>query len=325
MTWCELFAGSAPTALRALSARLAPFTPYYGSKRRLAPLILATAGVRAGSRPRVVLSDAGPWGGAWSRLARDPRRAERAADYLDAWAGEDPLALFARLASAPPDRDPDRALAGWLWLQARAANNLPVWWDDARGWRMGDRPRSGARLGEQALGGAGRGHGCARPSTVAQRLRAFAREAAGAEFSARRATAHRARPDGDLTGWTVFLDAPYRGFKCYSHGCTRSRLVELARDLVARHARVLVAEHAPVAELDGWPSVRLAPGEWLTCSFAPLWRPPEQLALTPEFAALPEDADRPRRPRPSRPPPAPPALAADQLPLFPGASPCPSS
>lgn len=327
-TWWEPFAGSAPTALRLLSPALAPFAPYLGSKRRWAPNILAVAGLRAGSRPDVYLTDVGPWGGAWARLAAKPARALRVADALDGWASRDPVALFDELAAVPPYPDADLALAQWLWLQTRSLNHLPVWWDARRrAWLMGDKPRNGPSKPLRQRGtwkpAPTRAAGCRRTGTIARRLRAFAREVAPGEVRAKRcdALALPGVPE-DLREWVCFLDPPYRGCASYKRAIARTRLVRFALALRERGARVLVAERELVAELDGWAGVRLAPGEWLTCSFAPLWRPPEQLPLTPELVT-PADAPRLPRPRVPRPPPPVPEPAGEQVSLFPGVPACP--
>lgn len=130
-TLVELCAGTASVSLWALG-RCAPLTGYMGSKRRWAPLLVEALGV---DRPdRVVLVDAGPWGDTWSVLrtaeGRDAVRFEL--HEMDAWVdGGGADALWERCL-APPVPNHGVRVARFLWLQARSAGTIPVWWSGER-------------------------------------------------------------------------------------------------------------------------------------------------------------------------------------------------
>lgn len=287
-TWHEPFAGSAPAALRLLSGRLRPLCDYAGTNAPLARQLLAVAGMVAGSRPRVVLSDAGPWGAAWSRLSRSSGSALRVARAVGGWwtpAGYDPRDLRA-MVTAPPLPDPDGAVAQFLWMQAHSPRGLPAWWD-GRAWVVGQvggpwccRPLSDERALELVSRNAARGVA----TTLFERLRMLAAELDGAEFRGRHATAHRAFPAGNLDGWVSYLDPPRPDQPTYEVGCTPNLVLDLAQSLSGKGARVLVSGSTELP-IEGWHSVQLGPREWLTCSFVPLWRPPEQLGLFPGIPA----------------------------------------
>lgn len=131
-TWAEPFAGAAACALRLVGGRdLLPPVAWMGGKRRYARAIADAMGVPAGPPARVLLADAGPWGWVWPLLLR-AENAARVAAVLRSWAGEHPRALWERLAAVPPAEDEHERAAQWLWLQARSASGVPIWWD---GWR----------------------------------------------------------------------------------------------------------------------------------------------------------------------------------------------
>lgn len=132
-TWVEPFAGAAACALRLVGGkRLVPPCSWMGGKRKLARAILDAMGVPAGPPTRVVLADAGPWGWVWPLLL-EPGAAARVAAVLRSWSGEHPRDLWQRLAAQPPAEDVHERAAQWLWLQARSASGVPIWWD---GWRL---------------------------------------------------------------------------------------------------------------------------------------------------------------------------------------------
>lgn len=110
--------------------------------------------------------DGGPWGDVWEVLRDRDTRAAVAATF-DAWEADvqaDRIdrvtALWLRLAAEPPSRDPVARVAQYLWLQARSAGTIPVWWNPERdrwespsGSRVGTSalaPRSDGDLGRQA-------------------------------------------------------------------------------------------------------------------------------------------------------------------------------
>lgn len=133
--FAELFAGSAALTLQLLGgSRMRPPVAYMGSKRGLAGVILDAVGLEPGQGAgSVLLCDGGPWGWVWQALAV-PETCRAVAGVLRSWSDEDPTALWRRLAAeAPPADVVDRA-ATVLWLQGRAASNVPVWWEPA--WEM---------------------------------------------------------------------------------------------------------------------------------------------------------------------------------------------
>lgn len=143
-TWAEPFAGAAACALRVVGGRdLAPPVAWMGGKRRYAREILDAMGVPEGPPARVLLADAGPWGWVWPLLL-EPGAAARVAAVLRSWAGEHPRELWQRLAAVPPAEDLHERAAQWLWLQARSASGVPIWWD---GWRGGEGTRWEAMCG----------------------------------------------------------------------------------------------------------------------------------------------------------------------------------
>jgi len=127
--YAEPFAGTFSVGLRLLFGdRGRPLTGYLGSKRRLAAVILRVLGLRAGQGAEsVYLQDAGCWGRAWSVLL-EPAGARAVAAQLRGWAGEDPRALWARLAKEPPPASwSAETAAAFLALQAGNARGRPVW------------------------------------------------------------------------------------------------------------------------------------------------------------------------------------------------------
>ena len=171
-TWVEPFAGAAACALRLVGGKdLAPPVAWMGGKRRLARAILDAMGVPDSPPSRVLLADAGPWGWVWPLLLR-PTDAAAVAGVLRSWAGEHPRDLWQRLAAQPPAEDLHERAAQWLWLQARSASGVPIWWD---GWRLeagngkvptdrGEDLRWPAHRAERAAWKASDGRGDPRPA-----------------------------------------------------------------------------------------------------------------------------------------------------------------
>lgn len=151
-TWVEPFAGAAACSLRLVGGRyLAPPVGWMGGKRRYASEILGAMGVPEGRPSRVVLCDAGPWGWVWPLLL-NPETSSLVAAHLREWSSEHPRSLWDRLAAQPPAESlPERA-AGWLWLQARSASGVPIWWD---GWRAVQADHATGRI--MPAGQSGRG------------------------------------------------------------------------------------------------------------------------------------------------------------------------
>ncbi len=131
VTLVELCAGTASLSLWALG-RVVPLTGYMGSKRRWAGLLTEALG--ADDPDRVVLVDGGPWGDVWTVLQRRELRQAVAEVLLDL----DAVVVAKGTPAAwqkclePPSFDPVRRVAYFLWLQARSAGTIPVWWSGTR-------------------------------------------------------------------------------------------------------------------------------------------------------------------------------------------------
>lgn len=135
-TLVELCAGTAAVALRCLAGpmKVAPLTGYMGGKRRWAPYLADVLGFGRRRPDRVVLVDGGPWGDVWTVL-RDEEGREATAQTLDRWQAtwDDPHQLWAHLVDvAPPPDRPAWRVAQYLWLQARSAGCIPIWWSPER-------------------------------------------------------------------------------------------------------------------------------------------------------------------------------------------------
>jgi hypothetical protein len=258
-----------------------------GSKRRWAPMLVPALGV---DRPgRVVLVDAGPWGDVWSVLRVREHRA-RAAELLESWDDEPAPDLWARLVEQPPALDlPWFRAAQFLWLQARSAGTIPVWWSGTR-WESptGSRTeaahqRGGAPLVRRCKGAAsaieagrgGRCRGIQRPSTIARRIGHID----AIDWSRVEVIHGRAENVEPIRGATVYLDPPYVGAPRYAEAFPRTRVVAVAERWADAGARVAISEAEPLRELRGWATRRLASrkAEWITASW-PIALP-EQLDL----------------------------------------------
>lgn len=135
MTWfIELFAGTGAVS-RVLIGGMVGNRPriespvgYMGAKNDLAPFILHKAGLCPGAGAwKITLNDASTIGAVTRTLLGS--EGQRVADTLRAWKDEDPSALWFQLRDAGPPQDPAAFAASWLWLQARAASGVPVWWN----------------------------------------------------------------------------------------------------------------------------------------------------------------------------------------------------
>lgn len=156
-TFVELCAGTASVSLWAL-ARREPLTGYMGSKRRWAPLLVDALGVR--DPDRVVVVDGGMWGETWRTLSTAEGRAATcvALQDLDRLVLECGLAAVWASLLVPPHSLPttgERA-AQYLWLQARSAGTIPIWWNGSAGrWESPtgsrtERAHQRGRLGREA-------------------------------------------------------------------------------------------------------------------------------------------------------------------------------
>lgn len=244
---------------------------------------------------RVVLVDAGPWGDAWNVL-RYAHQREAVARVFDAWAtaNERPNVLWSRLVASPPFEDPVERVAQYLWLQARSAGTIPMWWSPERGrWESpsGSRTESAHARGgvdargrvtsERAVGkpdhpGA---RGIQYPGTIAARIRAL-----GQIPWDRVEVFHcDARSVDPIPGATVLMDPPYLGAPRYACLFPRADVLAVARRWHESGCRVAVCEAEPLP-LPGWTPHRLptrrrgeVPREWVTCSWRDHERP--QLGL----------------------------------------------
>ncbi len=308
-TWVEPFAGAAACALRLVGGRnLMPPCAWMGGKRRLALAITQAMGVPAGPPARVVLADAGPWGWVWPLLL-EPGAAARVAAVLRSWSGEHPRDLWQRLAAQPPAEDVHERAAQWLWLQARSASGVPIWWDGWRleaangkaptdrgedlrwpahqgpgfktlgAWRMGDE-RGDERGVSQKGTARGQTGGLVNPCTIADRVEAIAEAFRGVEWSVHHGDVRElAVPAG---AW-VYDDPPYEKATGYGWNLDRAGVLALA----AAHrssggACVAVSEAVPL-DLPGWHHVDLTreggKPEWLTLSRPPAHLPQRQGVL----------------------------------------------
>lgn len=161
-TLVELCCGTASVSLSALAGEpVEPLTGFMGSKRRWTGLIISRLGFSTFARPsRVILVDAGPWGDVWTVLREKAARIEVSA-LLRSWSGEDASALWKRLVSVAPFESSPARVAQYLWLQARSAGTIPVWWSPEHGrWESptGSRTEAAHNRGGAPL--SGRETGC---------------------------------------------------------------------------------------------------------------------------------------------------------------------
>lgn len=278
-TWAEPFAGAAACALRLVGGeRLKPPVAWMGGKRRYARAILDAMGVPEGPPSRVLLADAGPWGWVWPLLLR-PADAARVATVLRSWAGEHHGVLWDRIKASPPADNIHERAAGWLWLQARAASGVPLWWSGER-WEQGSGegrpPQPAGQRGQwlqcrshgSSTHGAvqaasqkgtarGRTGGMVNPATIAARIEALAEAFARVDWLVHHADA-RTLPPPRRSRWPAggvfaYLDPPYRGATRLRVG-HRSREAPAPRPAVGRRRRRRGGQRGRAAR-----SARLAP------------------------------------------------------------------
>lgn len=294
----ELCAGTAAVSLWALG-RCAPLTGYMGSKRRWADDLVAM--LDADRPARVVLVDAGPWGETWKTL-RDADARREVAALFDRWeaSGERPNALWSRLVAVPPYEDPVDRAAQYLWLQARSAGTIPMWWSAERerwespsGSRTEKAPahdrgahvvgrrhrtadvgvacvqgntargsRGGTAVGKPDHPGA---RGIQYPATIARRIR----DLDAIDWSRVEVVVGDVRDVEPIPGARVLFDPPYLGAPRYAALCPRADVLDVARRWAAV-ARVVLCEAEPLP-LEGWHPRRLRAvrrsREWVTCSW----------------------------------------------------------
>ena len=290
-TLVEPFAGAAAVTLRQIGGRrLKPLVSWMGGKRRLAQDILDAMGVPARERPaKVVLNDAGPWGWVWPVVIEecDPDWLLLA---LRGWAYEfngEPRKLWSELASVPLiGKGGPIGAAQWLWLQARSASGVAVWWDGDK-WCMGERPEfGGVRSISQKGNGAGSDAGIVNPATIAERIEAVRAAFAETVVEVRHGDAAELPVVVDRPTF-VYVDPPYRGATGYGWDCERPALIELAQRWSDARAVVAISEAEPL-EIPGWHTVELTleggKPEWLTLSRPPTKWPERQQGLFEQTA-----------------------------------------
>lgn len=304
-TLVELCAGTAAVSLRALAgpAGLAPLTGYMGSKRRWATTIADVLGFGHEPPDRVLLVDAGPWGDVWSVLANAQHR-RAVIDLLNSYAtwrhhpdralesaaghGEDGVQqLWRQLVQQPPLADPHARVVQFLWLQARSASNIPIWWCPERErWESptGSRTETAHQRGGQAAGsrqsgpaaqthagtrckgqvGSGPARGIQSPATIARRVQALD----ALPWDRIEVIHGDVREVDPIPRATVYFDPPYHRAPRYAALLPRRDVLNVAVRWTCAGARVVVSESVTLP-FEGWSSLEL-PGpkpEWLTCSF----------------------------------------------------------
>lgn len=161
--YVDPFLGAGAVWLRLLSPHLVPFVSWMGGKRKLADELLKLLGLRAGRPVPSVLGDACWWGWVWAVVLHPelgPQvsamlrfwRDRHVPDPFDAslpWRRQDSRELWHTLRSYGPLEHPVEAAAQLLWLQARAASGVPVWWSGGSaqgpGFNSGQQARDEAR------------------------------------------------------------------------------------------------------------------------------------------------------------------------------------
>jgi len=134
---------------------LTPPVSWMGGKRRIAPETFKLLGLRIGGCVDALVNDASWWGWVWP-TALDETDGPAVSEVLRGWRGEDPRGLWFRLRDAGPMPGRVDGAAQLLWLQARAASGVPVWWEGAGmtgpGFNTGQRARDEKRAAERVGG-----------------------------------------------------------------------------------------------------------------------------------------------------------------------------
>lgn len=169
----DAFSGGGGFWLASVADGLTPPVSWMGGKRRLARDLLALLDLRPGCRLPLLLGDSSWWGWVWPTVL-DAETGPRVSAILRGWRGEDPRALWFRLRDMGPILDDvSGAAAQLLWLQARAASGVPVWWEGDAGLTKTDisgRRKERACCKGNNENGAG---GIVDPGTIAGRLDAI--------------------------------------------------------------------------------------------------------------------------------------------------------
>jgi hypothetical protein len=130
--YVESFVGAGATWLRLLDPSLVGLCSWMGGKRRDADAHLSLLDLVPGRPVPALLGDASWWGWVWPTLL-DPVTGPEVAAQLRFWRerGDDPRQLWFALREAGPLPSRAEAAAQLLWLQARAASGVPVWWEES--------------------------------------------------------------------------------------------------------------------------------------------------------------------------------------------------
>lgn len=144
--FAEIFSGFAALTLALVGGPgTRPPVSYMGGKFRWAPRLLGLLGLHPGQgADALLLADAGPCGWAWQALL-DPATCREVAATLRGWKGEDPRALWTRLAAEPPPVGLVERTAVFLRLQAENYIGDAVHEDGERWHRCGYRAPNAAR------------------------------------------------------------------------------------------------------------------------------------------------------------------------------------
>lgn len=296
MTLVELCCGTASVSLWAL-AQARPLTGYMGSKRRWAPLLVEALGVAAPER--VILCDAGPWGDLWQTLQQGgPQLRTELARVLEGWDRHPLQDLWRDCVSSGPMPDPILRAAQFLFLQARSAGAIPVWWCPERErWESptGSRTEIAHQRGGGALALRHRGHakkpgpayeataptlrGMQHPSTIGRRLRMLER----IDWARVEVLRCDVRDVQSVPGSVLYMDPPYADCPRYAALLPRVDVLALGQRWAAEGARVAISEAEPLL-LDGWTSMQLphTKPEYVTASWPialPVPPAPRQLDL----------------------------------------------
>lgn len=271
------FLGAGGTVLGFLSwvtgAKLDPPVSWMGGKRRLALEGLAPLDLPRRRIP-MLLADASWWGLVWP-VCLDAVTGPRVAAVLRSWRGEDPRALWFRLRDKGPREDLAEAAAQLLWLQARAASGVPVWWDGSKLVQWADDGGVRLNAGKGYHGGpdsGSRGGGIVDPGTIAGRLDTVRGldlgDTAILHVDALTLTREWAPRLGAAA--RVTLDPPYQGCTGYPVACPRDEVLDIASTWARHGARVVLHEAVGLAaDLgSGWTQRQLRTGrkaEWITC------------------------------------------------------------
>jgi hypothetical protein len=158
--YVEPFLGAGATWLALLDPDLVALVSWMGGKRKFARRILNLLGLDPGFPIASLLGDACWWGWVWA-VVLDPVLGPQVCAILRSWRGEDPRALWFRLRDlGPVTDDVATAAAQLLWLQARAASGVPVWWEGGGTWVLteeGWRYVEGAGASVRMVAMSGRG------------------------------------------------------------------------------------------------------------------------------------------------------------------------